>query len=347
MLEPRPLTRRELLQGAAAAAGTAALGAGGLAWAEPPKEPPKLPLRPLGKSGRSVSMLGLGTGALGRGRPADEAVKLVRHAIDAGITFVDTAPNYRSEQHIGEGIAGRRKDLFLATKTGRRGYDEAMRELEQSLSLLKTDYLDLWHVHSLGKRRSSGDEELVVLRREDGAMKAMRKMKEEGVVKLIGFTGHSNPDAMIRILEADDLAFDAMLFVISAAQGRNDQRAWEDRVLPAGKKKGIGLIAMKVFGGGRAVGSGEDKASPARLLSYVWDRGVSVAAAGLYSEKEIDTAVAACKAYEARNRSGKQELPEGGGPAPAADLALRERLRGVPLPFEQPGYVDGWHPTHG
>jgi aryl-alcohol dehydrogenase-like predicted oxidoreductase len=340
MRESRSLTRRELLQTAAAAAGTAALGAGRPTWAGSPRQESALPVRPFGKTGRSVGMLALGTAHIARDRKPDKVVEVISYALDAGITFVDTAASYESEIHVGKAIAGRRKGLFLATKTQERGYDGALAELEQSLRLLGTDYVDLWQVHSIGVPRATGEQELAKLRRENSVMKAMRKMKEQGVVKLIGFTGHKDADYMLQILGANDLEFDAMLFVLSAALARQNQRGWEDRVLPAGRKKGLGLIAMKVFGGSRAVGKGQDQASPAELLNYVWDRGLPAANVGLHSKKEIDAAVAACKAYAATSRPS-EESPTGGGEPPTADLALRQRFRNITLPFEQPGYEDG------
>jgi aryl-alcohol dehydrogenase-like predicted oxidoreductase len=342
MCELGPLTRRELLRSAAVAAGTAALGAHGLAWAGPTGQEPKLPVRPFGKTGRSVSMLGLGTGQIAGSHKFDKAVEVVSHALDAGITYVDTAVSYRSEKIVGKAIAGRRDTLFLASKTEQRGYDGAMRELEQSLSLLGTDHLDLWQVHSIGRQRATGDEELVRLRKENSVMKAMREQKEQGVVKLIGFTGHTNPDYMLQLLEVSDLEFDAMLFTLSAVLARRNQRDWEDRVLPAGRKKGLGLVAMKVFGAGQAVGKGESKASPAELLSYVWDCGVAVANVGLNSKKEIDAAVAACKAYAEKKRPNEKPPAEGGGQPPADGWALRERFRNATLSFEQPDYCDEW-----
>lgn len=335
----RALTRRELLQTAAAAAGTAALGADVLAWAGPPGEGPKLPIRPFGKTGRSVCMLALGTGQIARRREFDEGVEIIQHALDAGITFVDTAKSYRSEKHVGKAMAGRRKDLFVTTKTGERGYDGAMRELEDSLQQLGTDYVDLWQVHSVGSRRGTGEQELAKLRADNSVMKAMREMKEQGVVKLIGFTGHASAAQMLQVVDAAALGFDAMQFIISAALAHRNQRDWEDKLLPAGRKRGLGLIAMKVYGGGRAVGAGEDKGTPAELLSYVWDRGLPVASVGMNSKQEVDAAVAACKAYAAKNEPKK--TPAGGGEPPADDLALRDRFRDVTLPFEQPGYVDG------
>lgn len=339
------LTRRELLHTAAVVAGGAAVTSTGLAGFVPPAEKPKLPTRPFGKTGREVCMLSFGAGALARRLEFDDAVAVVTYALDAGIMYVDTAESYKSEKHVGKAVAGRRNGLFLATKTLQRGCDGAMRELEQSLKLLGTDHLELWQVHSIGDAGETGEQALARLRKPDSVMKAMRRMKAQGVIDLIGFTGHTNPNYMMQILDANDLDFDTMLFAISAAVARKDGRGWEQRVLPTGRKKGLGLIAMKVFGGGKVVGKGADRASPAELLTYVWDRGVPVANVGLYSKKEVDAAVAALKAYKPKAQP-QQEKPDKGAALPAAgcrDVALRERFRDVVLSFQQPGYRDACH----
>lgn len=281
-------------------------------------------------------MLALGTGVLVHQREFADAVAVIEHAIASGITYIDTARDYRSEPAVGKAIAGRRKELFIATKSLERGYDGAMRELEASLKDLGTDRIDLWQVHSIGHRGASGDVELERLRQADGVMKAMRKAREEKVCDFIGFTGHTNPAFMTKILDAGELDFDTMLFIISASLARENQHGWEDDVLPAGRKRGLGLIAMKVFGGGGAVGYGDGKATPAELLAYVWDRGLPVANVGLYTKEQVDLAVSACKAYAAR---GAQPGGKGSG-SQGADAGLRQRFRGLALPFERPGYED-------
>jgi hypothetical protein len=340
MPDTRPLTRRELLRTAAVAAGTAALGSGNLAWAGPPGAKPRLPVRPFGQTGHKLCMLCLGTGQVARVHEFDKGVEIIRYALDSGITFIDTAKTYRSEKHVGQAIAGRRQQLFVATKSAQRGYDGALRELEDSLKLLGTDYLDLWYVHSVGTRGGDGAAEVAMLRDEDGVMKAMRKMKEQGVAKLIGFTGHTNADHMVDVLAAEDLNFDAMLFIISAAMAGGRRGAWEEKVLPAGRRRNLGLVAMKVLGGGRAVGKGAKKATPEEMLKYVWDRDIPVANVGLNSKDEIDAAVAACQAYAAKSKA-ESKPTTGGGQPPADDLVLRERFTDIALPFEQPGYQDG------
>lgn len=360
MLDGPPLTRREFIHTASVAAGGVALAASGMTAADDPSQKAILPTRKLGRTGREVSMLALGTALVHQKQSFDDAVAAIAAALDAGITYIDTARDYRSEPHVGKAIAGRRKGLFIATKTLRRDYDGAMRELEGSLKDLGTDHLELWQVHSIG-HAGNGDEELAKLRKPDSVMKAMRKSRDEKVVDFIGFTGHTKPEYMLKILAAGELDFDTTLFIISAGLARQNQRGWEDDVLPAARKRDLGLIAMKVFGGGGAVGEGENRASPAELLRYVWDRGVATANVGLYSRKEVNEAVAALRDYKPpaplEQQPARSPAEQGKGDRPAGDPPpddrperdpkqrgelLRRRFLDLHLPFERPGYRDVW-----
>ena len=344
-------SRREVLQTAAATAAGVAIGELG-AIANNADPPIALPTRPFGQTGRQVCMLAHGTGEIAHRKvPFDEVVDVIAHGIDSGITYIDTAVSYDAEEHVGKAIAGRRKGLFLATKTLERGYDGAMKQLEQSLKRLGTDHLNLWQVHSIGHNGATGEQELAKLRDPNGVLKAMRKAKEEKIIDFFGFTGHTNPDFMFGVLGDEALVFDTMLFTISAAMTGGNRDGWEGKVLPAGRKRNLGLIAMKIFGGGNAVGTGEKKASPAELLHYIWDLGLPVANVGLYTKEQVDAAVSACKSYKPKPARSEvkppdaEEKPPGGGATPfdawTTRDELRMRLNGISLPFERAGYVDG------
>jgi aryl-alcohol dehydrogenase-like predicted oxidoreductase len=297
-------------------------------------QPAPLPTRSWGKLKQPVPMLWLGTARVHRepNRSFDETVAQIRYGLDQGITLIDTARSYGSEKAIGEAIKGRRDKLTLLTKTTDRTYDGAMRELEQSLKDLGTDHVEIWKVHSIGYRHN-GDEEVENLRRPDGVMKAMREMKEQGVVKHIGFTGHTDPEYMLKVMAWDqDGEFDTMLFTLSAATWKN-QAGWEQKVLPAAQKKNYGLVGMKVFGAGSAIGDGPDKASAYELMKYVYDRGLPTVTLGLYTQAQVDEAVQAVKRIS-------QEQSTDGEKKKSAQR-LRERLPSRPLAFQQPGYVDG------
>src|SRR6476660_2250283 len=105
--------------------------------------------RPFGRRGDPVSILGLGGYHLGKATTGGEAVRIVHDAIDAGVTFLDNAWEYHngeSERRMGRAIAGRRDSVFLMTKVCTHGRDAkvAIRQLEESLRRLQTDFLDLW-----------------------------------------------------------------------------------------------------------------------------------------------------------------------------------------------------------
>jgi uncharacterized protein len=333
-------TRRDFLQWGTAASG--AFLTGGLpVWAAAAEEPAKpqpqpLPTQKWGKLDHRVAMLWLGTAHIHRGKSLDEAAALVQDALDKGITQIDTARSYGSEDAIGRAIRGRRDQLTLLTKTTDRSYDGAMRELEQSLKALGTDHVDVWKVHSIGYRHD-GEQEIENLRNRNGVMKAMRKAKAEGLTKYIGFTGHTDPAYMVKVMEWDtDGEFDTLLYAISAATWRN-QPGWEEQVTPLAREKNYGLMGMKVLNAGSAVGVGGRRASVQELAAYVYDLNLPTITLGLYKRAEVDTAIAACRAYAAK----REQKSEHSAARERSRAALHAKLAGLDLPYQRPGYVDG------
>src|SRR6516165_10263944 len=110
-----------------------------------------LPRRPLGRTGCEVTTFGLGGEGILRthGRMA-EAVRVIHQALDAGVSYCDTAPAYASSQdYYGAALGERRREIFLASKTHDRTRDGSLRLLDDSLKRLRTDRLDLWQLHDL------------------------------------------------------------------------------------------------------------------------------------------------------------------------------------------------------
>jgi hypothetical protein len=166
--------------------------------------PGLIPKKPLGKTGEQVSVIGIGGSNLGDASSLEEAVSIVHKAVDAGVTFFDNAWEYndhRSEDWMGRGLAGRRDKVFLMTKccTHGRSQDIAMQQLEESLMRLKTDHLDLWQIHECVY---FDDPELHFA--DNGVWEAMRKAKQQGKVRFIGFTGHKTPQIHLRMLALAD-----------------------------------------------------------------------------------------------------------------------------------------------
>jgi uncharacterized protein len=209
--------------------------------------PSGIPLRPLGRTGVDVTAIGLGGYHIGLIKEDAEAVRLTREAIDAGITFLDNAWEYhdgRSEELMGRAIEGRRDQVFLMTKVCTHGRDrrEAMRQLEDSLRRLKTDYLDLWQVHELAY-----DNDPALHFAADGVMEALDLAKREGKVRFTGFTGHKSPEIHLNML-AYEYPFDACQLPLNCLDATF--RSFEQHVLPELARQGIAAIGMKSMGGG-------------------------------------------------------------------------------------------------
>ena len=210
-----------------------------------------IPQRFLGSSGVKVSALGLGGYHLGKITTQLEATRVAHAAIDAGVTFMDNAWEYhdgRAEEVMGKAIADRRDRVFLMTKlcTHGRGKREAMRQLEQSLRRLRTDFLDLWQIHECVYEN---DPELHFAR--GGATDALEDARRQGKVRFIGFTGHKHPSIHLEML-AHRFAYDTCQLPLNCFDA--SFRSFEREVLPLLVKRGIAPIGMKSLGGdGRQV----------------------------------------------------------------------------------------------
>src|SRR5262249_21915887 len=114
-------------------------------------QPSPLPWRRFGKTEERVPVLGLGTGPAGMGLSDDAAVALYEAALDRGVTYLDTAPGYgRAQVQLGQVLARRRDELFVATKCWASTAAEALSIHEQSLRDLQTDHVDLLYAHCVG-----------------------------------------------------------------------------------------------------------------------------------------------------------------------------------------------------
>jgi len=252
-----------------------------------------IPKRRLGKNGPEVTILGLGGGALIglRGKENDaEAQDLVQRAIEMGINYFDTASTYGpSEARIGAVIGQNRPQIVLATKTSDRTRDGAWRDLEASLKALRTDYLDLWQVHRIDHM----DEVKKVIGKK-GAMEAFEEAKEQGIVRMIGVTGHYDPIPLGSLVKRSD--FDTVLIPANAAD-IHGPHSFTKKVLPLATERKMGVVCMKVACAGRIF-------SPANLrkmrdaLYYCLSLPISTAIVGVDDEEQLIEDVALAKAFE-------------------------------------------------
>jgi uncharacterized protein len=206
-----------------------------------------IPLRPFGRhTNQMVSALALGGYHLGEIDSAREAIRIVQAAIDAGITFLDNAWEYNeheSEERMGRAIADRRARVFLMTKVCTHGRDGkvALRQLEESLKRLRTDYLDLWQIH-----------ECVYFNEPDlhfargGVVEALDRAKRDGKVRFVGFTGHKHPEIHLRMLSFG-YPFDSCQLPLNCFDASFN--SFEQRVLPELRRQQIAPLGMKSLGG--------------------------------------------------------------------------------------------------
>jgi aryl-alcohol dehydrogenase-like predicted oxidoreductase len=206
--------------------------------------------RPFGRYPDLVSIIGLGGYHLGKPKTIAESVRIMHAAIDAGINFLDNAWEYNegeSEVRMGRAIADRRERVFLMTKVCTHGRDAkvAMRQLDQSLRRLRTDYLDLWQVHEC-VYENDPDRHFA----RGGVIEALDKAKQQGKVRYVGFTGHKDPNIHLNMLSFD-YPFDSCQLPLNVYDAHF--RSFQKRVLPELLRRNIAPIGMKSLGDGRAI----------------------------------------------------------------------------------------------
>jgi aryl-alcohol dehydrogenase-like predicted oxidoreductase len=233
-----------------------------------------LPTRPFGATGVTVSLLGYGTAPLGKEHiTRSYAERCLNHAIDSGITYLDTSPDYGSEPHVGAVMRSRRNEVFLATKINKRSRESVLEELQQSLEKLQTDHVDLIQVHAVN---AFADLEQALA--DDGAVAALEEARSQGMVRFIGITGHARPEILAHALR--EHAFDSVLCALGIVD--HLVSAADKFLLPAAQERNVAVIAMKVLGHGTFP-------NVERGLRYSLGLpGVSLAIVGMDTTEQID-----------------------------------------------------------
>jgi aryl-alcohol dehydrogenase-like predicted oxidoreductase len=251
-------------------------------------------MRRFGRHDEQVSALGLGGYHLGSISTQREAVDIVHAAIDGGITFMDNAWDYHdgaSEKRMGKALKGRRDRVFLMTKVCTHGRNAmtALRQLEQSLRRLQTDYLDLWQIHECVYYN---DPERHFAR--GGVVEALEKARKAGKVRYVGFTGHKDPDIHLRML-SHGFPFDSCQLPLNGFDATF--RSFEQRVLPELLRQGIAPLGMKSLGGdGDAVKKRAVRAQDA--LRYAMSLPVVTTITGIDSMRVLRQNLRFARAFE-------------------------------------------------
>ncbi len=274
-----------------------------------------IPLRPFGRhSGVTVSALGLGGYHLGQVKSVRESIRIVHAAIDAGVTFMDNAWEYHeheSEVRMGRALADRRDRVFLMTKVCTHGRDAkvAMRQLEESLRRLKTDYLDLWQVHEC-VYDNEPDHHFA----RGGVVEALDRAKRDGKVRLVGFTGHKDPAIHLRMLSFG-YPFDACQLPLNVFDGTF--RSFERQVLPELQRQGIAAIGMKSL-----CGSGDPVKKRAvtveDALRYAMSLPVATTVSGIDSMRVLKQNVKIASGFKPLSGARMERLRRGAA-EPASD----------------------------
>jgi predicted aldo/keto reductase-like oxidoreductase len=199
-----------------------------------------IPTRILGKTGQKVTILGLGGEGVLRTFGRDkEASALISRALDLGITYCESARAYSgSESYYGKALGGRRKDIFLTSKSHSRSKEGALAHLHETLTNMKTDHLDLWQVHDVRE-----ESDIAEIFGPHGALEAFVEAKQQGKTRFIGITGHHDPSIIKKCIEQFD--FDTILMPINPAE--EQYKSFTKVVLPLAHGKNMGIIGMKVY----------------------------------------------------------------------------------------------------
>ena len=296
-------TRRDFLRKIFIAAGGLAVGAS-LPWIKIfsvnkdrlenlDEQKKTMPKRCLGKTGFKVSLLALGGQGIIEQRnllSLDPSKDIINRAIDSGVNYIDTSALYGgglSEKRIGKVMKNRRNEVFLATKTHDRTYDGTLRLAEQSLERLQTDHIDLYQIHNIRLQ-----DDLDTAFSKNGAIRAMERLRNEGVIRFIGITGHRDPDILLRGIK--EYPFDTILMSLNA--GDIHYKPFQTELLKTAVEKDMGIIAMKVTGKNRLFR--DDGLNSMRdALHYVYSFPISTAVVGISAMCEIEQNVKIAKSF--------------------------------------------------
>jgi aryl-alcohol dehydrogenase-like predicted oxidoreductase len=255
-----------------------------------------MPHRVLGRTGQRVSAIGLGGWHLGL-KHVDEplSIRIVRSAIDRGITFMDNSWDYnegQSELRMGKALRdGYRDKVFLMTKIDGRSKRAATQQLDESLRRLQTDRIDLVQHHEILRY-----EDPHRIFDEEGANAALIEARQAGKIRYIGFTGHKDPHIhlyMLAVADEKGFNFDTVQMPLNVMDAH--YRSFGKLVLPVLVERQIGVLAMKPLANGIILKS--KTVTPIEGLHYALNLSTSVVITGCDSMEILDQALEAARSF--------------------------------------------------
>jgi len=252
--------------------------------------------RKLGRTGEKVSAIGLGGYHIGLPQDRDVGIRIIRHAIDRGITFMDNCWDYldgESERRMGKALCdGYREKVFLMTKFDGRTKKATSEQIDESLQRLQTDHVDLMQYHE-NIRMEDPDRFFA----PEGPLQALLEAKKAGKIRFIGFTGHKDPAVHLRMLEvaaANKFRFDSCQMPLNVMDAHF--RSFGHQVLPRLVEQGIAVLGMKPLGDGNVLKSG--KVTAIECLHYALTLPTSVVITGCDSMERVDQAIEAVETFK-------------------------------------------------
>ena len=291
-----------------------------------------LPLRKLGSSGPVVTNLGVGGAHVGSASEKD-AQAIIEKALEEGVRFFDNAPLYsggKAEERYGKFLTPKYRDVsFIMTKTLARNRENALRDLDTSLSRMKTDYVDLWQVHALENPKD------VEERVQNGVLDAFLEAQKKGKVRYIGFTGHQSYKAHLKMLEEfkkRGVKMAASQMPVNPADPHYE--SFVTHVVPKCVEAGIGVLAMKTlaygrfFGGNKGWRRTEASVKPAipavlsieDVFGFVWSLPITSLVSGMESVQQVSQNAAIARKTWNWNQAERQKRIDAVAPIAGPDL---------------------------
>jgi aryl-alcohol dehydrogenase-like predicted oxidoreductase len=261
--------------------------------------------RQFGSAHRQVSVVGLGGEGILRTHGQDRAAtEVIDRAIDEGITYFDSARAYAgSELYYGQVWRARRADrqkVFQASKSAMRRKGEALSELEQTLSNMGIETLDLWQIHDVRTR-----DDIRAIEGPGGALEAFVQARNQGKVRFIGVTGHHDPEVLTMAVRSWPV--DSVLMPVNPVEGALG--GFLDHTMPAALEKGIAVIGMKVLGASHYLFP-ESGVTPEILIRFALSQPITIAIVGCSTPAHVSALAGIGRSLTPLSQEEQQALIE-------------------------------------